>query len=37
MVKAVRAPVGDFRDWELIGEFADRIADALRLEPATAG
>jgi menaquinone-dependent protoporphyrinogen oxidase len=37
MVKAVKAPVGDFRDWELIGAFADRIADALSREPATAG
>jgi menaquinone-dependent protoporphyrinogen oxidase len=29
VVKAVKAPVGDFRDWEAIGAFADRIADAL--------
>jgi menaquinone-dependent protoporphyrinogen oxidase len=36
MVKAVKAPVGDFRDWEKIGAFADRIADALSREPATA-
>jgi menaquinone-dependent protoporphyrinogen oxidase len=36
MVKAVKAPVGDFRDWEAIGAFADRIADALGREPATA-
>ena len=37
VVKAVKAPVGDFRDWEEIGAFADRIADALSREPATAG
>ena len=37
MVKAVKAPVGDFRDWELIGAFADRIADGLSREPAAAG
>ena len=37
MVKAVKAPVGDFRDWELIRAFADRIAGALSREPATTG
>ncbi len=29
MVKAVKAPVGDFRDWDEIRAFADEIADAL--------
>jgi menaquinone-dependent protoporphyrinogen oxidase len=37
VVKAVKAPVGDFRDWNAIGAFADRIADALSREPAPAG
>ena len=37
IMKAVKAPVGDFRDWDEIGAFADRIADALSREPATAG
>lgn len=34
VVKAVKAPLGDFRDWDLIGAFADRIADALAGQPA---
>jgi menaquinone-dependent protoporphyrinogen oxidase len=29
VVKMVKAPTGDFRDWEEIRAFADRIADAL--------
>jgi menaquinone-dependent protoporphyrinogen oxidase len=29
MVKAVKAPDGDFRDWDRIREWADRIAGAL--------
>ncbi|HEX9122414.1 MAG TPA: flavodoxin domain-containing protein [Actinomycetota bacterium] len=29
IVKAVKAPTGDFRDWEEIHSFADEIADAL--------
>jgi menaquinone-dependent protoporphyrinogen oxidase len=29
IVKAVKAPEGDFRDWDAIGAWADRIADAL--------
>jgi menaquinone-dependent protoporphyrinogen oxidase len=29
MVKAVRAPQGDFRDWEGIGRWADEIAETL--------
>jgi len=37
MIKAVKAPTGDFRDWDAIGAFADRIADALTREPTPAG
>jgi menaquinone-dependent protoporphyrinogen oxidase len=29
MVKAVKAPDGDFRDWDAIAAWADRIADTL--------
>jgi len=29
IVKAVKAPTGDFRDWDEIGAWADEIADAL--------
>lgn len=29
MVKAIRAPVGDFRNWEAIGAYADEVAGAL--------
>lgn len=37
MVTALRAPVGDFRDWAAVREFADEIARALvtRPEPVT--
>jgi menaquinone-dependent protoporphyrinogen oxidase len=34
MVKAVRAPEGDFRDWEGIGRWADEIAGSLVGSPA---
>lgn len=33
MVTALRAPLGDFRDWAAVGEFADEIAGALVGEP----
>jgi hypothetical protein len=29
IVKAVKAPEGDFRDWDAIAEWADEIAAAL--------
>ena len=29
MVRAVRAPEGDYRDWDEISEWATRIADSL--------
>ena len=29
IVKAVKAPDGDFRNWDEIGDWADRVADAL--------
>jgi len=32
IVKGVKAPVGDFRDWEAITSWATAIADALRSE-----
>ena len=32
VVKAIRAPVGDFRDWDSISSWAAAIADALRIE-----
>jgi menaquinone-dependent protoporphyrinogen oxidase len=35
MVRAVRAPEGDYRDWDAIAEWAARIADGLSaMEPA---
>jgi menaquinone-dependent protoporphyrinogen oxidase len=37
MVKAVKAPHGDFRDWEEIDAWADDIAIALGAAPATTG
>ena len=30
IVKAVKAPDGDFRDWDAINGWADEIADELR-------
>jgi hypothetical protein len=33
----VRAPYGDFRDWEVIDAWARSIADELAREPAPAG
>jgi menaquinone-dependent protoporphyrinogen oxidase len=30
IIKAVKAPVGDFRDWDMINAWADGIADALK-------
>lgn len=33
MVRALRVPEGDFRDWEAIAAWADEIADALRPAP----
>lgn len=30
IVAALRAPVGDFRDWDAVRAFADRIAGALQ-------
>jgi menaquinone-dependent protoporphyrinogen oxidase len=30
MVTAMRAPLGDFRDWAMVREWAGRIADALQ-------
>ena len=29
MVTAMRAPVGDFRDWEAVGAWAEEIAEEL--------
>jgi menaquinone-dependent protoporphyrinogen oxidase len=36
IVKALRAPVGDFRDWEKIGAFVARIAAGLERAAASA-
>jgi len=33
MVKAIKAPIGDFRDWDAIGAYADEMADALDQAP----
>ncbi len=33
LVVAVRAPEGDFRDWQAVDAFADRIATWLRTQP----
>jgi len=32
IVKALKAPVGDFRDWDVIASWAEDIADALKKE-----
>lgn len=32
LVKGINAPLGDFRDWEMIVYWADRVADTLRRE-----
>ena len=34
VIQMVKAPTGDFRDWDEIRAFADRIADALAPSPA---
>ena len=37
MVKAVKAPEGDFRDWDAIRSWADGIADELGVDASPAG
>jgi menaquinone-dependent protoporphyrinogen oxidase len=37
IVKAVKAPEGDFRDWDAIRDWADEIARHLGVGPATGG
>jgi len=37
ILKAVRAPEGDFRPWDDVREWARGIAAALKAEPAAAG
>jgi len=34
IVRALKAPAGDFRDWEIINAWADRIAQTLKTKPA---
>jgi menaquinone-dependent protoporphyrinogen oxidase len=35
IVAAVHAPEGDYRDWDEVKRFADQIAEALLMTPAT--
>jgi hypothetical protein len=36
-VKAVKAPEGDFRDWDAIRDWTDGIADELGVGPSSSG